>query len=424
MTKYSLAQSGPDIIVGREESKRRYKSQNEPGTKPGTLCFKRYSDRGTLAGNVWIPRIVPGFLLDQISSGLVVLHLMATPDTVIVLCTSILSPLLYINYLPNLSMNLTWSAVGIAIVFPLQNSIKDAFSHRESSLQALGDFRATLIQVFLANMSWDWPGNDGWYGRAEDNVPKEQGGKGVKPKKNTPLPQDHTKRVHDLMLQMLDLLQELLMIPRRGRARQEYCQCLSSEKAYVEAAEIKGRNSVMTLITRLHGAVEDLKLAGMPANEASRINQYNMMLCKDFEKLWSFKTYRTATSLRAVVRVTLQFLPFLYGPYYVHMARSTRGENSGKITIGTVVFACFFASFVSLLMVALFNVAVSLENPFRPDCLDTIRVQEELDLTRESLAQAVRDKEMAWHERLLCEWEVVKDNNVDEESSEEDDDDV
>eukprot|EP00960_Hanusia_phi_P012353 360853-Hanusia_phi.AAC.1 len=45
------------------------------------------------------------------------------------------------------------------------------------------------------------------------------------------------------------------------------------EKDLVEKAEKHGRDLVMKLVGRLHRATEELKAAGMPGNESSRLNQ-------------------------------------------------------------------------------------------------------------------------------------------------------
>lgn len=383
--------------------------------EPGTLCFKHFVSRGLLASTVWVPRQWLAMLLDQFSSFCVLLNLMASPDTVIVNITAVLSVLCFVTYLNDLHMNLTWTAVSFSLVFPLQTAIREAFKRREAALMALAEFRATSTNVFLANQLWDWPGADGWYGRFEDNVPKDQGGKGVKKGafKDTPLNKRHADRVLEIMLRLMDAMQEFLLVPRRGRGRQEFCICFSPEKEQVEAAEMKGRNAVLKLLARLHKAVEDLKAAGMPANEASRINQYNMFLSKNFEKLWSFKTYRTPTTLRAVCRVNIQLMPFFFGPYYVHLARNTEGD----IIRGRLIFACIFSCLLSTTLVALLNVAILLENPFRPG-MDTLRIQEEFYLCREALITVAGEAEVDWHQKVEFEWEII-DNHQGCTSSEE-----
>ena len=282
--------------------------------------------------------------------------------------------------------------------------LREAYKRRESALMALAEFRAISTNVFLANHIWDWPGADSWYGRFEDNVPRDQGGHGVKKGayKDTPLHKSHADRVLEIMLRLMDAMQEFLLVPRRGRGRQEFCAYISGEKEQVEEAEMKGRNAVLKLLARLHKAVEDLKAAGMPANEASRINQYNMFLFKNFEKLWSFKTYRTPTTLRSVCRVNIQLMPFFFGPYYVHLARNTEGT----IIQGRLIFACVFSCLLSTTLVALLNVAIALENPFRPG-LDTLRIQEEFYLCREAIITVADEAKVDWYEKVEFEWEIL-----------------
>mmetsp|Transcript_33998 Transcript_33998/g.79191 ORF Transcript_33998/g.79191 Transcript_33998/m.79191 type:complete len:414 (+) Transcript_33998:81-1322(+) len=382
------------------------------GREPGTCCFKRFASRGLLASSVWVPRQWLALLLDQCASAAVVFHLMVCPDTVIVNLTAVASVLFYREVFPDLHMNLTWTVVGFALVFPLQTAIREAFKRREQALMAISDFRATLLNVYLANQIWDWPGADAWYGRAEDNVPREQGGHGKKKGsfKDTPLPPQHGQRVFGLLVRLVEAMQELLLVPRRGRSRQEFCTCVSPEKEMVEDAELQGRSAVLKLLGRLHRATEELKAAGMPANEASRINQYNMFLCRDFERLWSLKTYRTPTTLRSVCRVSIQVFPFFFGPYYLHLIKTYSADSdvTDSVLRHRFIFACLFSCLTSTTLVALLNVAVALENPFRPGSTDTIRVQEEFQLCREALQEAMQDQEEAWYERFEFEWEVLR----------------
>ena len=67
-----------------------------------------------------------------------------------------------------------------------------------------------------------------------------------------------------------------------------------------------------------------------------------------FERLWSYKTYRTSTALRAVVLVFTQLLPAIYGPYYMHLVKESAGSRWQ-----TLVFACVFACLVSSVLTVL-----------------------------------------------------------------------
>ncbi|CAE7454948.1 unnamed protein product [Symbiodinium natans] len=284
----------------------------------GTLCFKRFASRGLLASSVWVPRQWLAMLLDQCASAAVVLHLMTSPDTVIVNITAVISVLFYKEFLPDLHMNLTWTAVGFALVFPLQTAIREAFKRREQALMAISDFRATLLNVFLANQLWDWPGADSWYGRAEDNVTRPQRAFLT----HVPVFRTMSAEVLDLLMRIIDAMQVC----------QEFCTWVSAEKELVEEAELKGRSTVLGLLARLHKATEELKAAGMPANEASRINQYNMFLCRDFERLWSFKTYRSPATLRSVSRVNIQLYPFFFGLLSGNEARQSQPHGINAAT--------------------------------------------------------------------------------------------
>merc|ERR1712176_858725 len=152
--------------------------------------------------------------------------------------------------------------------------------------------------------------------------------------------------------------------------------------------------------------------AGMPANEASRINQYNMFLMRDFERLWSFKTYRTPLTLRAMTRVTVQLLPWVYGPYWVYIANGRVGQQ----------FAYAFACVISLLLIALLNLEDQMENPFRHGYIDAIRVKDEFELCRVGLATCTGYKDLSeraeeWHNTVEFEWEMVSNSASDDDDS-------
>lgn len=347
----------------------------------------------------------PAFVLDQLASFGLVTSLMMVPDTLLAVTSSIASVLLYVRSGEEYSANLTWTAVSFVLVFPLQSAIKDSYARREKALAALASMRATVLNIFLAHLVWDWPGADGWYGRFEDNKPREAGGRGMKkkPHQDHPLSPEHPERVLSLLLRFIDALQELLVVPRRGRTRQVGCCCSHRERLQVEAAEQLGRDHILRLLSRLHWAVEDAKAAGLPPNEASRINQYHQVLTRDFELLWMFKVYRTTTALRAVARISIQLLPFCYGPYWRYIAAG----SDKHVTNFSLGFTCAFASMISLVLVALLNLALQMENPFRPNSVDTIRVKEEMSLCRSTLRVAAEDSKERWHELLAFEWEVV-----------------
>mmetsp|Transcript_130272 Transcript_130272/g.259852 ORF Transcript_130272/g.259852 Transcript_130272/m.259852 type:complete len:379 (-) Transcript_130272:157-1293(-) len=338
-----------------------------------------------LAAQICVPMMCCGAIQDFCASTLMLIDLMWVPDTLLVICSAIFSVLLFDLELNDYAANLSWTAVSFMLMFPLQNAIRSAYARRESAAIALSQFRALLVNIFVANARWDWPSNVGFDGRSETTK-----------KKGTPLSVEHTNQVHALMLQLCDVLQDLLLVPRTGKARHEFITRGRREKEQIEAAERKGREHLLKLMLRLCGASEDLKSAGMPAGEASRVNHFIMQLHEKFELLWNYKTYRTPISLRAMMRVLVQLLPLFYGPYWVHIAKG----DSANLTAQGTVFAIFFSASVSLITIAMLVMELQMENPYQEGSRDCVHVREEIGFIREALQDALSDMSSTWHERL------------------------
>jgi len=302
------------------------------------------------------------------------------PETLISCTSAITSVLLYYTYAPTLALNLSWIAVSLMLVFPLTNALSSAFKRREDAISHLAAFRANITNIYQAHLTWDWPGAGGWGGRGQRLEPK------------------HTANVRALMLAIIDRLQELLLVPRRGRMRHTHTSYGKLELVQVITAETRGRRHVAKLIGRLHLATEALKQAGLPANEASRINGFICNLTVSFEKLWVIKVYRTSIALRGLAYVTILLMPAFYGPYYLYVSRTSEGDN--------VPFACAFACLISSLLVSLQSLARLMENPFLDRATDCIRVKEEMQLCRQSLAIAHKDLRKCWHLDLDAEDEI------------------
>ena len=297
--------------------------------------------------------------------------------------------LLYRAYAPTLAINLTWVAVSIMLVFPITNSISSAFARREAAILALADFRSYFVNIYQAHACWDWGDASGWGGRSRS------------------LDASHMDHVRMLLLAVIDRVEELLLVPRRGRMRHVHTRSGKTELEQVIKAETRGRHYVMKLLGRLHLATEALKKAGLPANEASRINAYVCALTGAFERLWGFKVYRTSVALRGMAHITIQLMPAFYGPYYLFMSRSLDGNDH-------VVFACAFACLISCLLVSLHSLERLLENPFLDRATDCIRVKEEMQLCRQALEIAQRDLTGVWYENLDEEDSVGDDRVFDE----------
>ncbi|TDH65876.1 hypothetical protein CCR75_006706 [Bremia lactucae] len=125
---------------------------------------------------------------------------------------------------------------------------------------------------------------------------------------------------------------------------------------------------VIQTIRQLHDQVEVMKACGMPANEASRVNQYHWLLLARLERLQNIKFYRTPQATRSFTRLFILVLPVFYGPYYVFIAR----ENENQAT--NFAFCLLLSVSTSLLMLGIFNVERTMEDPFAGGGLDGIHV--------------------------------------------------
>ena len=67
--------------------------------------------------------------------------------------------------------------------------------------------------------------------------------------------------------------------------------------------------------TRLSAAVEEMKTAGLPGNEAARLRQYSQLLMGQWEIVRNVKRYRTPLTTRCFGRLANLMHPFIMGPY-------------------------------------------------------------------------------------------------------------
>ena len=239
--------------------------------------YFRYRTRGALGGSVLVPRTWWATVLDFAGAFKLLLQLIMIPDALSAVLISVASVLLYDRYGSKFSANMNWVAVSIMLVFPISNSITNAFKRREQAIAELCTFRTQVVNIFLAHAVWDWASSTGWYGRDELSTappaPPGQSDRRIKAKGLVELNRNHQARVKTLLLAIVDSLEELLLVPRRGRMRHMNGCCGTTEKDLVEKAETHGRDTVIRLIGQLLRATEELKAAGMPPNEAIRMNQ-------------------------------------------------------------------------------------------------------------------------------------------------------
>jgi hypothetical protein len=83
----------------------------------------------------------------------------------------------------------------------------------------------------------------------------------------------------------------------------------------VQAYKAERHTRIAVAFTRMSAAVEEMKTAGLPGNEAARLRQYNSLLLGQWETVRNVKRYRTSMTTRCFGRVYILLHPFIMGPY-------------------------------------------------------------------------------------------------------------
>jgi hypothetical protein len=223
--------------------------------------------------------------------------------------------------------------------------------------------KSLVVNIMLAHALWDWGDN----GRKK-------------------LPRNHERQTKALLVDALRSTGDLLLLPTLTRGRHRFTS-LGRKVAheYADTTE-QLQLRLVALFRRLHQQVEVMKRVGLPANEASRINQYHWMLHGRIEKLLNIKFYRTPQATRSFTRLFIIVLPAFFGPYYVYIAR-----GSGSTTSTNFGFALALSIMTSLIMSGIFNVERLLEDPFRGGGMDGIHVHEVVAMIERMLDIAYND---------------------------------
>ncbi|KAH7474540.1 uncharacterized protein KRP23_8668 [Phytophthora ramorum] len=264
---------------------------------------------------------------------------------------------------PSFGANISWTIVSFAVVSPMIMQIRQAFTRREQALDIIAESRSLLVNILLANALWNWGDN----GRKK-------------------LPLDHVQKTKALLEALLHDTMSLLIMPTLTRGRHRFTshgRKLASQ--FVNPVKHLQLQIVNT-IRQLHDQVEVLKACGMPANEASRINQYHWLLQARIEKLQNIKFYRTPQATRSFTRLFILVLPVFYGPYYVYIARGNQYQTTN------FAFCLLLSVSTSLLMTGIFNVERTMEDPFAGGGMDGVHVHEVFQLTHQMLDECYNDK--------------------------------
>ncbi len=220
-------------------------------------------------------------------------------EAALVVTNAVLVTYFYLSYEwegHNLGAKLDMSILSFAVVFPLTYLFQQSFTRREIALAALADIKALTVNENMACMTWDFP----------HNATKKFNGR-------TSLPAGFDEKCAKDALTFLRLLYEFLSLPAVSRARNFIFPVMKRERRRVHSLQDKIVQQMTAVMRQMYRNVETLKFHGLPANEASRINQYHWFIQQRFEMLRNVKYYRTPQVGRSLGRFYILILP-----WYVH----------------------------------------------------------------------------------------------------------
>ncbi|RHY33267.1 hypothetical protein DYB32_002212 [Aphanomyces invadans] len=216
--------------------------------------------------------------------------------------------------------------------------------------------KAITSNVLMANAIWDWGKNE-----------------------RVKLAPDHALRTKRILKGIASDVRRVLMLPTFTRGRHRFTTSgMDEAKEFTHAFHYLCRRITFST-TLLHRQVEFMKAAGLPANEASRINQYHWFIQARIEKLCNIKLYRTPQATRSFTRLCILVLPLFYGPYYVYVA------TTGTSVHTNFAFALTLSLATSLIMIGIFNVEKALEDPFTEEGLDGVKVERAMQRIMDAL---------------------------------------
>ncbi|KAL7462202.1 hypothetical protein ACHAXS_002598, partial [Conticribra weissflogii] len=181
---------------------------------------------------------------------------------------------------------------------------------------------------------------------------------------------DHSDTLLTHLITLSDSLHQYLTLPTATRARHRVtAKGISEAKTVFLTSQSLFTLNTSGRMVSISQLCEALKYRGLPGNEASRIRQWENFAVTAMEELKMVKEYRTPQALRSFGRLFTLFLPPLYAPTYVQVAR-----DSDSLALGLVI-----GIVTSLALTGLFECLTQLEDPFVAHVtLDGIDVREEL----------------------------------------------
>lgn len=241
-----------------------------------------------------------------------------------------------------LAANVSWAFISFAIIFPLTNSLNETFKRREHALAYLADVKAYLLSYYHAHRDWDWGEN----GRAG-------------------LPENHLANVRLVVASLVVDMRDVLTAPSTTRQVHFHTRWGREQRERIVEMSRDMNARISGYFDRMSLAVEELKYAGQPGNEAARMRQYVTFVMRAWENLKHIKRYRTPIATRAFARVYIFVHPIFWGPYYAYLVDDVAGRDaSAGVVVATTAYACLLSVLTSLAMMGLFNVRYRMEDPF------------------------------------------------------------
>jgi hypothetical protein len=294
-------------------------------------------------------------------------------------------------------------------------SVTSAFDRREQAIAVLATFKANLTSIYFAHKDWDW----------------DQGGAKSRAGNLNTLRHDHISDVSHQIAALVKMTIRLLRAPIISLSRHRFTARGRAESARVSSQMTALDTRIHVSIGILSKLVEELKDAGLPGNEASRIRQYFTAVVVSYEHLRSLKSYRTPQGIRTFARVFIMLTPIVMGPYYAYLA----GTDDTTEGVG-LPFTCFFSLLASMSMQGLFAIRVKMEDPFsdgaKKAVTDTIDLKEQFAslfyILRQTMinpaaiaaapADVVEGVAVCRYDTPVCKEEEVDEDEEDEEEDE------
>ena len=161
-----------------------------------------------------------------------------------------------------LAFRQSWTLISVFLVFPLTMTMTSAFNRREMALVQLSTLKSNLMCIFLAHSHWDW------YTIPKDPSQPASSGRGSR------LPPDHVRQVHGEISSLIRTLKSSLRAPIVSRARHTYTAAGRRQRKLVMQHASLLHERMALQMKHLSLLAEEMKRAGLPANEATRIRQH------------------------------------------------------------------------------------------------------------------------------------------------------